>query len=71
LAGLIADARAKYGYVDLERCEYRKAREYNADDYVSLIGTHSDQSFTQVTERLFSIPTIKSHFMINPAWQVA
>jgi len=36
------DAREKYGFVDLERREYRKTREYNADDYVSLIGTHSD-----------------------------
>jgi hypothetical protein len=36
------DARDKYGFVNLERREYRKTREYNADDYVSLIGTHSD-----------------------------
>ncbi len=36
------DARDQYGFVDLERREYRKTREYNADDYVSLIGTHSD-----------------------------
>lgn len=36
------DAREKYGFVDLEVHEYRKTREYNADDYVSLIGTHSD-----------------------------
>lgn len=36
------DGRGKYGFVDLERREYRKTREYNADEYVSLIGTHSD-----------------------------
>ena len=36
------DGRDKYGFVDLERLEYRKTREYNADDYVSLIGTHAD-----------------------------
>jgi len=36
------DARDKYGFVNLERREYLKTREYNADDYVSLIGTHSD-----------------------------
>lgn len=36
------DARDKYGFVDLECREYKKTREYSADDYVSLIGTHSD-----------------------------
>lgn len=36
------DAREKYGFVDLERREYRKTRTYNADDYVALIGTHAD-----------------------------
>ena len=36
------DARDKYGFVDLERCEYCKTREYNAEGYISLIGTHSD-----------------------------
>lgn len=36
------DARDKYGFVNLERREYLKTREYNADDYVSLIGTHAD-----------------------------
>lgn len=36
------DARDKYGFVDLERREYLKRREYNADEYVSLIGTHAD-----------------------------
>lgn len=36
------DAREKYGFVDLEYCQYHKKREYNADDYISLIGTHSD-----------------------------
>lgn len=36
------DARDKYGFVDLECREYRKTREYNADEYISLIGTHSD-----------------------------
>ena len=36
------EARGKYGFVDLERREYRKTREYTADGYVSLIGTHAD-----------------------------
>ena len=36
------EACGKYGFVDLERREYRKTREYTADGYVSLIGTHAD-----------------------------
>lgn len=36
------DAREKYGFIDLERREYCKTREYSADDYVSLISTHAD-----------------------------
>lgn len=36
------DAREKYGFTDLECRYYHKTREYNADDYVSLICTHSD-----------------------------
>ncbi len=36
------DAREKYGFTDLECREYFKTREYDADEYVSLIGTHSD-----------------------------
>jgi SAM-dependent methyltransferase len=36
------DARDQYGFADLEYREYHKTREYSADDYVSLIGTHSD-----------------------------
>jgi len=36
------DAREKYRFIDLERREYRKTREYSADDYVSLISTHAD-----------------------------
>ncbi len=36
------DGRDKYGFTSLERREYLKTREYTADDYVSLIGTHSD-----------------------------
>lgn len=36
------DARDKYGFTDLECRYYCKTREYTADDYVSLIGTHSD-----------------------------
>jgi SAM-dependent methyltransferase len=36
------DARAKYGFIDLECREYLKTRSYSADDYVSMIGTHSD-----------------------------
>ena len=36
------DARGQYGFAGLERREYRKTREYDADGYVSLIGTHSD-----------------------------
>jgi ubiquinone/menaquinone biosynthesis C-methylase UbiE len=31
-----------YGFVDFECRSYHKTREYNADDYVSLISTHSD-----------------------------
>jgi SAM-dependent methyltransferase len=31
-----------YGFIDVESRSYDKTREYNADDYVSLIGTHSD-----------------------------
>ncbi|MHB1483332.1 MAG: class I SAM-dependent methyltransferase [Saccharofermentanales bacterium] len=33
------DARERYGFVDLERREYLKTREYNANDYISLIAT--------------------------------
>ena len=36
------DARDKYGFIDLERREYFKTREFTADDYVEYIGTHSD-----------------------------
>lgn len=36
------DAREKYGFIELERREYLKTRMYTADEYVSLIGTHSD-----------------------------
>jgi len=36
------DARDKYGFANLERREYRKTREYSADEYVSFIGTHAD-----------------------------
>lgn len=36
------EAREKYDFVALARREYLKTREYNADDYVSLIGTHCD-----------------------------
>lgn len=36
------DAREKYGFVNLERREYKKTREYTADEYVSFIGTHAD-----------------------------
>ena len=36
------DARDKYGFTNLECREFKKTRDYNADDYVSLIGTHSD-----------------------------
>jgi len=36
------DARGEYGFVKPEYREYHKTREYNADEYVSLIGTHSD-----------------------------
>ena len=36
------DVRDKYGFANLERREYRKTREYSADEYVSLIGTHAD-----------------------------
>ncbi len=36
------DAREKYGFTDLECRYYHKTREYTADEYVSLISTHSD-----------------------------
>jgi hypothetical protein len=36
------DARNRYGFTNLECRYYYKTREYNADDYVSLIGTHAD-----------------------------
>ena len=36
------DARERYGFVDLERREYRKQRSYTAEEYIALIGTHSD-----------------------------
>ncbi|NLG24806.1 MAG: class I SAM-dependent methyltransferase [Clostridiales bacterium] len=36
------DGRGKYGFTDLECRQYHKTREYDADGYVSLIGTHSD-----------------------------
>ena len=36
------DARDKYGFTNLECRHYHKTREYSADDYVSLICTHSD-----------------------------
>jgi len=36
------EVRAKYGFIDLERREYLKTRTYTADEYVALIGTHSD-----------------------------
>ena len=36
------DAREKYGFINLEKREYHKTRIYTADEYVSLIGTHSD-----------------------------
>jgi ubiquinone/menaquinone biosynthesis C-methylase UbiE len=31
-----------YGFIDFECRHYHKTREYNADDYVSLISTHAD-----------------------------
>jgi len=36
------EARDEYGFVDLECRQYNKNRVLDADDYVSLIGTHSD-----------------------------
>lgn len=36
------DARDNYGFIDLDCRYYYKTREYTAEDYVSLIGTHSD-----------------------------
>jgi len=45
------DARGKYGFVDPERREYLKTREYSADDYLSLIGTHSDHITLREPER--------------------
>jgi SAM-dependent methyltransferase len=43
------NARDKYGFVDLECLEYVKTREYNANDYISLIGTYSDHLSLQET----------------------
>ena len=31
-----------YGFIDVECRQYHKTREYNADDYISLISTHAD-----------------------------
>lgn len=45
------DVRDKYGFIDLECREYRKTREYNADDYVSLIGTHADHITLQEPQK--------------------
>ena len=36
------DARNKYGFAGLERREYHKTREYDADGYIALTATHSD-----------------------------
>ena len=36
------DARDKYGFISPECRYYKKTREYNAEDYISLIATHSD-----------------------------
>lgn len=36
------DARGKYGFADLERREYHKTREYDADGYIAMRATHSD-----------------------------
>jgi hypothetical protein len=32
----------KYGFVDTERRQYSNTREYNSEDYISLIQTHGD-----------------------------
>lgn len=45
------DSRDKYGFVNLDRREYLKTREYNADEYVSLIGTHADHITLQEPNR--------------------
>ena len=31
-----------YGFIDFERRNYQKEREFNADEYISYIGTHAD-----------------------------
>ena len=36
------EARGKYGFINLEKREYKSFREMNADDFVALKGTHSD-----------------------------
>ncbi|GHV06081.1 hypothetical protein FACS1894217_04080 [Clostridia bacterium] len=36
------EAREKYGFIDLDCRFYHKTRTYTADEYVALIGTHSD-----------------------------
>ncbi len=45
------DVRDKYGFVHLECREYRKTREYNADEYVSYISTHADHITLQEPDR--------------------
>jgi hypothetical protein len=35
----------------MERREYLKTREYSVDDYVSLIGTHSDHISLRVPDK--------------------
>jgi len=36
------EACCKYGFIDLERREYKSFREMNADDFMAFKGTHSD-----------------------------
>ena len=39
---LVYENVVNYGFVGLERREYYSKREFNADDYVSYLGTHCD-----------------------------
>ena len=59
------DACGRYGFANLERREYLKTREYNADDYASLIGTHSDHITLPEPERSLFYEGIKDAIYSN------
>jgi SAM-dependent methyltransferase len=41
-----------YGFIEFENHKYKKSRSFNADEYVSYIGTHCDHLSTPETYRL-------------------